>query len=334
MGAGVASLVVRSRHMRVDLDGRAVALPFLLISLLGGGARAAIVYDGSLVTNACGTRTEQVGFGVILPWNQSDLGSAPPGLSCSSSARNAVGPGQLQIAATSAISGAASFGEAQTDASAYFMVDDLVITGPGATASGVVRLHVDGVLNLVTTISGNQNAANDTATWLLSINTSFGSGETRWSAGKFLTGDGEVFEKTPVFGSFGILDGYVGGTTVVELPFTNLPTNTDLDFFLAVLGQTEAQASGCAAPDPCDGAWTAGATGELNFLGTVSLVEGEAAFVFGEGGYLANSTSMHLRDNHWLGVPEPESALLPLSALTTLALLGRKRSARRPLSEP
>jgi hypothetical protein len=297
----------------------------ILLSLPAVGSHATIVYDGSVITNACGTRTETIGIGL----SQSALGSAAPGLSCSSTAQNEGAPGLLRIRAVSSISGAASFGNSTTDSTVYFGVDDLVITGPAGTASGVLLLTVDGILSLEPVMSGTMNAANDTASWLLSINSTFGSGETRRSEGKFIGADEVVYSALPIAGSFGILSGYAGGTTVVALPFQNLPTNTNLSFFLTVFGQTSAQASGCVTPDPCTGTWTAGATGDLNFMSTVSLLQGEAAFVFDQPGYLANSPSMNVQDNFWLGVPEPEAAALLLAAF---AALGARTPSSRPRS--
>ena len=54
---------------------------------------------------------------------------------------------------------------------------------------------------------------------------------------------------------------------------------------------------------------------ESNFLNTVALVQGQAAFVLYEPGFLGNSTSLSLRNNVWQGVVPLPGAARSLSGL-------------------
>jgi hypothetical protein len=256
-------------------------------------AQAAITYGGLAITNACGTRTETSGIGLT----QVDVGGTASGLSCSSTARNEAGPGYLKIGAASNVSGLGS-SWSQTSSRARFAVNDLVISGPASTASGRMLLSLDGELKLVTALAGDQNAANTSADWLLNINSTFGQGETRGRIGKSLAGSPvRVIDQRPTEGSFGILSGYSGGPKVLELAFNNVPTNTPRSFFLTIYGQSRAQASGCSFPSACTGSWQADSTASIDYMSTLSLVSGRAAFVFDDPGYFANSPSLNVVDN-------------------------------------
>jgi hypothetical protein len=291
-------------------------------ALLAAPSQAAIVYSGSIITNACGNRTETSGVGL----NQTNLGSVAPGLSCSSLAQNDAAPGQVRISAVSSVNGAAAYGESKTNSTAQFAIDDLFITGPGATASGVLRLNVDGILNLSTSVSGTQPSAYSYAYWGLRIDSTFDQGYTNRNERVFiLNEDGEIRVDTPAEGSFGVLSGYQGGTRIVDLAFSNLPTNTNLNFFLTVTSEAQAVAGGCVEPGLCN-SWTAGSGSTINFMNTVSLVEGQAAFVFDEAGFLANSASLNLQDNVWQGVvPLPGAAFLFSSGLLGLVFITRRK---------
>ena len=291
------------------------------LALFGASStQATIVYSGTVITNACGSRTERLGIGLY----QQDFGSAAPGLGCSALGQNDAAAGQLKLRAVSNVSGAAAYGQSQTDVQAGFNVDDLIINGPQgvATASGRIRLRVDGLLGASTDAAGSQPLANSTALWLLRIDSTFGQGQTslaRYS--QILNEDGDVRTEISAEGSSGVLTGYQGGTTFIDLLLVNVPANVPLGFSLSVRGQARVTAAGCVS-DPLCNAWTAGATGELNYLSTVSFAESEAAFVFDEGGFSANSESLNVVDNYWLGVPavpEPATYSMLLGGLGILA---------------
>lgn len=289
------------------------------------GANAAITYFGTVITDACGTRKETAGVGL----NQTGIGGAAPGLSCSSQAQNAASPGELKIGATSVVSGAASFGRSGTSSQAYFAVDDLVFTGPGPTASGVMRLHVDGLLDNSTSMSGTQINANSEAVWLLAFNSTFGASEIRASQSTFIISE-EGDTRTDVVDpwGFGALVGYAGGTMVIELPFKDVATNGPLPFFLNLYGETRAQASGCVSDALCR-QWTAGASGELNFMSTVSFAREGPTFVFDGTGYAAQSASLGIVDSVWTTpVPEPSIAGLLLPGIGAVAWVARRRTGK------
>jgi hypothetical protein len=275
-------------------------------------------------TNACGNRTETSGVGL----NKTNLGSVTPGLSCSSSAQNEAAPGQVRISALSSVNGAAAYGESKTNSTAQFAIDDLFITGPaGSTASGVMRLNVDGILNLSTSVSGTQPGAFSYAYWGLRIDSSFDQGFTnRNERVIILDEDGNIRVDPPVENSFGVLKSYQGGIRIVDLAFSGLSTNTNRRFVLTVTSESQAVAGGCV--DLGCNSWTAGSGSTINFMNTVSLVEGQAAFVFDQAGFLANSASLNLRDNVWQGVvPLPGAALLFSSGLLGLVAITRRKKA-------
>ncbi len=296
--------------------------PAIALLLAAPAAFPAATYSGLLITNACGTRTETSAIGIT----QVDTGSNG-GLACTSTAQNAAGAGQLRIFALSEIAGGAGSSTTQTNARASLSIDDLIITGSAATASGALLIRVDGILDLATSLSGSQNAANTSADWLLNINSTWGQGEIRRRIGKTI-GGGTVNDQPTSESSSGILTGYAGGSTVIALPFTNVPTNTPQSFFLTVLGQMRAQAGGCGPPSTCE-SWTADSSALLNFLNTVSLVSGEAAFVFDSSGFLANSTGLNVVDNFWQGataVPLPGTFGLLALAMAGLGGAMRRRT--------
>jgi len=299
------------------MNVRTYAIGALASIAFTAGAQADIIYFGTVITNACGTRVETAGLGL----DQTSTGSASPGLTCSSVAMNAAAPGELKVGATSVVTGGADFGQTDTSAQAYFSVNDLIITGPGPTASGVIRLRVDGLLDASTDIAGSQLSASTSATWLLKINSTFGAGETRLAQSTFIISEEGDTNTSFASASFGVLDGYGGGTTVVELHFDDLATGTPLSFFLDLYGQTQAQAMGCAS-DPLCKSWMAESTGDLNFMSTVSFVRGTAAFMFDAPGFVANSDSLGIEDSYWnrevVAVPEPATAWLVALALLAL----------------
>ena len=238
-------------------------------------------------------------------------------------ATNEASPGRLRIIADSAVDGRGS-SNAQTTVRAYLSVDDLVITGPGPTASGVMYVQLDSILDLSVVLGGDQNAANRSADWLLNFNSTWGQGEARRRIGKSI-GGGTVFDQPTTYTSSGVLTGYMGGPTTLALTYTNVPTNRPISFFMTIFGQSRAQAGGCVVN--CPGSWMAQASAVADASRTLSLMPTGPTFVFNDPGYFANSIGLQVVDNVWIGAPIPEPATVVLWLAGLIGLAGKGRRA-------
>jgi len=276
---------------------------------VGATAHAAITYDGHVTLIACDEPIEVAGINL----SETAHSDPHPGLHCQAAARTSGSPGALRVRASSSLYGYAATVDTGAGGQANYTVNDFVVTGPGPTASGVMKLRLHGIVNLLPDISGTQFDATTASRWDLTVTSNFGGGNAWQSMGKRIDSEGNTVETSPGGNSTSALTDYDGGTVTLQLPFEGIATGTPLYFFLNLSGSVSADASGCDAPDVCAGEWVADTSASLNLFSTLSFLEGQASFVFDEAGYFANAPSMGVTDNVWTPPVTLVSAVLPAS---------------------
>lgn len=191
--------------------------------------------------------------------------------------------------------------------------DDVIITGPGASVSTSIRLHMDGSVDsstLLTTSPGSDYASANLSAQVV--------------VDDVTRGDGSFFvdsqDGVPHSGGAGWLASFDGDDVLTTSAFTadtNVPFTVRLSAGLAARAGMDDQKSGQSLAT-------------LDFANTFSFAEGEPVFVL-PAGYTANSVSAGIVDNVYVGVAEPTAAA-PVGLVALLSL--HRRRCRRLATRP
>lgn len=200
---------------------------------------------------------------------------------------------------------------------AYLTIDDLVISGPGGSVSGSMRLQLDGGLGANAGIFGSPHSiASSTAAVQIGVEMrapSFlatGVGYSQTSANQ----DGILPGTTR-----GLLADYHGGPMGIEIPFTDAPVGTPITLYLSLYSFSAASLQADGAYFELYRAWAEGISSYTNSL---SFATSGNVFVLPEG-YTANSLSAGIANNAYV-VPLPAAAWLLGSGLLGLIGLARR----------
>jgi len=203
---------------------------------------------------------------------------------------------------------------------ASFALDDIVITGPGATVDAILNLSFTGTLsgaaqhaNILGSAGGHVNVA---------INGNVaGQG---FSGGAQLDVDSAHPGQT-TYSNSGILAGYTGGALDVHIAFAALPVGVPLGMFLdlsvSALATYVVQGTG---PD------VAPIFADLfgDYSHSLSFASGGPVFTL-DAGYSADSAQGQIDNNQWVGnVVVPAPGALALFAVGVAALCSLRRRIR------
>lgn len=223
-------------------------------------------------------------------------------------ARAAPGPGFLKALAftrVDAFGGGRINAGASAEADVRFELHDLIFSGPaGSSVPGIMLLDLDGGFNLIARQISQSGSA--LGNYSLTIHTTFGGGHATRLFRRFADGT-----ETDTIADSGVLEGYLGGDTVLEFPFL-VPANRPIDIFVNMQLITVA-AFTSNGPD-----FFGAAEGLGVFLHTLSVPADGPVFLLPEG-FTADSVDGRIVDNRWLG-PATDAAAVP--APSSLALLG------------
>ncbi len=191
-----------------------------------------------------------------------------------------------------------------------FGLDDLFITGPGggpAVVQATMHVRVDGQMSAV---GFNSGAGADLRLSLIAGGGYGGGGVSATLDGHY---DESVGYGPHTSGLFAGESGYSIHDTfsVTATLHTTFANGVEVNF-AAAAGSSNA----------------GGGTASSDFFDTVHFPTAGPVFDLPEG-YTANSVSGNIVDNHWVGVPEPTSAVLGLFAAAGMAVLAIRRRPRR-----
>jgi len=202
-----------------------------------------------------------------------------------------------------------------TDASATFVLNDVIISGPGDFLSTSLNMNLSGGLSASTFAQlgmgtgAESNASASVSVFVSIAGTRFSGTQAfaRLSNVDTQSSDGSTFED-------GLLTGYTGAPTALVTPDVNVPIGSAFVVALTLFTSVDTNSSNTIVGSRRQ------ADAASDFDSTFSFALSGPVFDLPDG-YTANSASGLIVDNRWLGiaaptaVPEPSSLLLVIAGL-------------------